>query len=102
MTRSTQHPHYELFLAELRSERRARGVTQTQVAEAIGNRQTFVSKIENGDRRLDVIDLLEYLIAIGADPGDFIRRLTRKLRAIKTGKKMAVSRSRRTTAARKR
>jgi len=80
MTRSTNHPGYVAFLKLLRAERTGRGVSQVDVAEFIGNRQTFVSKIENGDRRLDVVELLEYLDAIGADPADFVARLVTRLR----------------------
>ena len=41
----------------------------------MGNRQVFVSKIENGDRRLDVVELLEYFDGIGGDAVNFVAKL---------------------------
>lgn len=73
--RSTHHPHYRTFLDLLKAERKALGVSQVKLAEAIGNRQVFVSKIENGERRLDVIELLEYFDGIGGDVVEFVARL---------------------------
>jgi transcriptional regulator with XRE-family HTH domain len=80
MTRSTHHPHYQAFLALLKAERKASGVTQVQLAEALGNRQVFVSKIENGDRRLDVVELLEYFDGINSDAVGFVAKLKSALK----------------------
>jgi len=90
MTRSTNHPHYQTFLTLLRSERKRRNITQVVVAERLGNRQTFVSKLENGDRRLDIIELLEYLDAIGADAGAFVSALRRKIGAGSQDQKLSI------------
>jgi len=91
MTRSTNNPAYVAFLAQLRAERKAQGVSQVQVAETLGNRQTFVSKVETGERRLDVVELLGYLDAIGVDPAGFMERLRTRLRGIlRKDRKLAV------------
>jgi len=91
MTRSTHHPAYVAFLKMLREERRLNGVTQVELAAKLGNRQTFVSKIENGERRLDVVELLEYLESIGVDSSDFISRLREKLRGVTSRKNRKLS-----------
>lgn len=75
MTRSTHYPRYQLFLDALRKARHAVGVTQTQLAERVGNRQVFISKLERGDRRMDVIDLFEYCEAAGIEPVAFVKAL---------------------------
>lgn len=75
MTRSTHYPRYKRFLDALREARQAAGVTQTELADRIGNRQVFVSKLERGDRRLDVVDLIEYCEAAGIDAVAFFIRL---------------------------
>jgi transcriptional regulator with XRE-family HTH domain len=95
MTRSTHHPRYLAFLEALRAERKTNGITQVQVAAALGNRQTFVSKLENGDRRLDVVELLEYLEAIGSDPTVFVSKLMKKLGPTrkKQDRKLAIRKS---------
>jgi len=75
MTRSTHYPSYQRFLDALREARRATGVTQTELADRIGNRQVFVSKLERGDRRMDVVDLMEYCEAAGIDAVAFFGEL---------------------------
>ncbi len=45
------------FLRRLRQARKEAGLTQVQVAERIGRTQSFVTKAERGERRLDVVEL---------------------------------------------
>lgn len=69
----------------LKAERKALGITQSQLAEYLGNRQVFVSKIENGERRLDVVELLEYFDGVNGDVVSFVAKLKKALqRAPKT------------------
>lgn len=48
---------YKKFLERLRDIRRTSGLTQIEVAKALKKPQSFVSKIESGERRLDPIEL---------------------------------------------
>jgi transcriptional regulator with XRE-family HTH domain len=48
----------KILLDLLRELRKERGLTQDQMAKAIGARQAFVSKYETGERRLDFLDLV--------------------------------------------
>lgn len=67
MPRSTHHRHYRAFLqllVQLRDEAR---LTQAALAERIGNTQTFVSKVERGERRLDVVEFAEWCDALELD-----------------------------------
>ena len=48
---------YKAFLARLRQLRLAKRLTQVQVARALRKPQSFVSKIERGERRLDPLEL---------------------------------------------
>ena len=48
---------YKEFLARLRAKRLELRKTQVAVARALGKPQSFVSKIENGERRLDPLEL---------------------------------------------
>lgn len=75
MKQSTYSSDYAHLLAELRSARVSAGVSQVQLAEALGQLQTYVSKCELGDRRLDVIELRSWVIALGGDPVAFIAGL---------------------------
>lgn len=48
---------YQKLLERLQSARRDAGLTQVAVAEAFGKPQSFVSKCESGERRIDVVEL---------------------------------------------
>ena len=54
---SIYSPEYKEFLKRLRDCRLAKGRTQVAVAKALGKPQSFVSKIEHGERRLDPLEL---------------------------------------------
>ena len=75
MNKSTNSSDYAHLLAELRRARVAAGVSQVQLAGALGQLQTYVSKCELGDRRLDVIELRNWIIALGGDPVTFMAGL---------------------------
>ena len=57
--------HYRAFLTRLRQARTDAGMTQAQLAQAIGRSQTWVSKCELGERRVDVVELSELAEALG-------------------------------------
>ena len=48
---------YRAFLKRLKARRLTLGKTQVEVAKALGKPQSFVSKIERGERRLDPLEL---------------------------------------------
>lgn len=72
MTHPLHEPRYQRIAALLTELRKARGLLQQDVADRIGRPQGFVSKVESGSRRLDVIELLDFLRALDADPHEFI------------------------------
>ena len=61
----------------LKAARERASFTQEQLANAIGKPQSFVAKIENGERKLNVIELLMVLRALGVAPGSFVENLDR-------------------------
>src|SRR5437660_3291076 len=63
-------PGYRFFLDRLVEARRAAGLTQRDVAERLGKPQSYVSKCETGERRVDVIEL-DQLSAIYGRPLDW-------------------------------
>jgi len=48
---------YDAFLKKLRQARLDAGLTQEEVARRLGKPQSFVSKCESGERRVDVVEL---------------------------------------------
>ncbi|MFO1077905.1 MAG: helix-turn-helix transcriptional regulator [Planctomycetota bacterium] len=51
---------YRAFLVRLRSARTEVGMTQVQVAKALRRPQTWVSKCELGERRVDFVEMLDF------------------------------------------
>ena len=58
--RSTHSARYRRFLTRLREARLNAGLTQAEVAKALRRPQSFVSKCESGERRVDVIELQDF------------------------------------------
>ncbi|HET9393594.1 MAG TPA: helix-turn-helix transcriptional regulator [Candidatus Rubrimentiphilum sp.] len=73
MSRSIYSPRYAVLRALLVREREKRGFTQGEVARQMGRPQSFISKVESGERRLDVIELFEILDILGVDRARFMR-----------------------------
>lgn len=74
MAHSTHHDEYRLLIALLRDVRKEMGVTQIELGQRLDNTQTFVSKVERGERRLDVVEFIEICEAIGASPQEVLAR----------------------------
>jgi len=58
---------YRRMLALLRAARRAAGLTQAEVAAAFGKPQSYVSKVESGERRIDPIELRRFATLYGIE-----------------------------------
>lgn len=58
---------YRRFAAALTEVRQAAGVSQRELARRLGTDQSFVSKYEAGRRRLDVVEFLRIVAALGVD-----------------------------------
>lgn len=56
-SRTLQTGRYAAFLLLLRQAREEAGLTQAELGEAVGRSQTWVSKCELGERRVDIIEL---------------------------------------------
>jgi len=59
----------------IRAERERTRVTQVELSQRLDRPQSFVSKYERGERRLDVIEFLEVARVLGFDAVRFIERL---------------------------
>ncbi|MCK4794908.1 MAG: helix-turn-helix transcriptional regulator [Desulfobacteraceae bacterium] len=57
MNKSIFTADYGVFLRILRKARQDAGLTQEQLAERLGQTQSFISKCERGERRLDVVEI---------------------------------------------
>lgn len=71
---SARNPKYKAFLERLRAARRETGLTQAAVAKRLGRPQSFVSKCESGERRVDVIELAAFARVYGKSVEFFLKQ----------------------------
>lgn len=64
--------HQEL-IGFIASTRKAAGITQVELAQRLEKPQSFVSKVERGERRLDVIEFCRVAEALGYAPAELLR-----------------------------
>jgi len=79
MPKPLHNAQYRKLLDILRAAREERGYTQRQLAVALGEDQSYVSKCELGVRRLDVIELRDWICAMGLSFRTFTNRLDSEL-----------------------
>jgi transcriptional regulator with XRE-family HTH domain len=77
LSKAITSKRYERFCDLIVEERRRAKLTQAEVARLLRKHQSYVSKYESAERRLDVLEFLEVAEAIGFDPAKLIRKLGR-------------------------
>lgn len=75
MAHPIHDPRYQQVAALIAEIREERGIRQQDLAERLGRPQGFISKVENGRRRVDLIELIDILAALEADPREFLDRI---------------------------
>lgn len=79
--KSLRSPRHLLLLDKLRTLRKGAGITQVELAERLGRPQSYVAKIEGGERRMDVLEFIDWLEAVNA--ADQLQPLIQDLLAIR-------------------
>jgi transcriptional regulator with XRE-family HTH domain len=77
--KSVRSDQQKQLIVLLRGIRADAGLTQSELASRLARDQTFVSKYESGERRLDILELREVCQAIGTDFVTFVRKLNKDL-----------------------
>ena len=72
-------PAYDVFRGLLKEQREKARLSQEQLGVRIDKPQSWVSKFERGERRIDLIEFLSIAHAIGIDPVKFVRDLEHAL-----------------------
>lgn len=75
MSVSVHHPRYVALRNHLKAMREGAGMTQNQLADALGVTQSFVSKIERGERYVDVLFYMDWCRSCALDPSDAMQEL---------------------------
>ena len=81
MGKSLFSADYAVFLRLLREARVDSGLTQEELAARLGQTQSFVSKCERGERRLDIVEVRAFCEAINISFSSFVRLFSRSLDA---------------------
>lgn len=77
--KSIHKPEYQTLLELLIEVRDKAGLKQTELAALLGRSQSYVSDVERGGRRLDLLQLREYCQACGQDLVGFVRRFEKAI-----------------------
>ncbi|MDX6018735.1 helix-turn-helix transcriptional regulator [Scandinavium sp. V105_16] len=72
---SVYSDEYQRVINALKKARKENGITQAQVAEALGKPQSFIAKVESGERRLDVVEFVHLARLVGMEPAAVVRSL---------------------------
>lgn len=75
MVRALASPSHTVLRRLLVEARKDARLTQQQVAAKLGLPQSYVSKYENGERKLDVIEFLAVCDVLGASTADIIESI---------------------------
>ena len=67
MTKAIYRREHTVFLDVLKRMRMQSGMTQTQCSAALGRPQSFMSDVERGVRRLDIVQLRDLCQVMGSD-----------------------------------
>lgn len=72
MLRSRNSSRYRQFSNALRRVREDRSITQVQLAKRLRVTQSWISKVERGERRLDIVELEIWCKAVGITLHEFV------------------------------
>lgn len=80
MARSLHTPAYGIFRRLLVEARERQGMTQVQLAARLRKPQSYISKYEKGERRLDVVELILICNALNVEATVFFKSVVGELR----------------------
>ena len=72
---SIHDPRYIGLIKSLILIREERKVTQVQLATRLKKPQSYIAKVENLDRRIDVIELYDWLNELEIESNDFVKNI---------------------------
>lgn len=77
MPKTIRSPQHQALLDLLVAARREAKLTQAAVAERLGRPQSFIAKVENGERRLDIVEFIALVEALGSEPQEVFANFLR-------------------------
>jgi transcriptional regulator with XRE-family HTH domain len=86
MPKTIHRPEYSRLRKQIRAYRLAAGYTQLELSDALGKTQSYVSDIELGKSRVDVIQLADICSILGVSLSEFVREYELSQRKSTRGK----------------
>lgn len=80
MANSLHDPRYAKLIDRLVAAREAEGLTQRDLAARLKRPQSYVSKVETMQRRIDLLELIDLLTVLQIDPSSFVADFASELR----------------------
>ncbi|PTY01666.1 XRE family transcriptional regulator [Verrucomicrobia bacterium LW23] len=74
MKKTIYSDEYAAFREMLRTTRERLGLSQEELGEKLGKHQPFIARIEAGQRRLDVVEFIHLMRAMGVSPIEFLKK----------------------------
>lgn len=75
MAKTLGSARHKALVAMLIEARERAGMTQTDLADRLGEYQSFVARLESGQRRVDVVELIELAEILGFDAPNIVRNV---------------------------
>lgn len=79
MPKTIYRPEHEALLYLLKKYRTAAGLTQVQCSKALKRPQSFMSDVENGTRRLDIVQLRDLCHVLGISLKELVQELEERI-----------------------
>jgi len=73
-----EHQKYELLRSELKNARLQAKILQVDLAKKLKKPQSYISKVESGERNLDVIEFITYCEALGIESSKWLNKIMGK------------------------
>ena len=77
--KTSRHPAYKRLLENLIAGRRAALCSQADLGKRLGKPQSYVAKVEGGERRLDVLEFAYWAMALQLEPGEVLSEIASAL-----------------------
>jgi len=79
MLKTIHSPEYNSLLKWLREQRKEKAITMRDLAKKIDVHHSWIGKIEQGERRLDIVEYLRICNALGIDPHEGVDLVKKNL-----------------------
>lgn len=79
-TKSIHKKDYAILLQMLRDLRLSAGLTQVGLSAMLGRPQSYVSDVERGERRMDLLQLRDFCVACGSTLTTFVAEFEQELK----------------------